>query len=111
MQGGTSNINFSYKIIARRKGFEDLHFATKEQVQQASNIYIHSEWPEIITSNTERYNSTLQKINSQLPQIQSPTQITQTQYSAPSITKPNATFTNTSNDVPASEPIQAEPAP
>ncbi|MEO5572587.1 MAG: hypothetical protein ABIT08_05760 [Bacteroidia bacterium] len=49
LQGGTSNINFSYRIMGKRKGFENLRLPNQTQIQQASSQNLQTVWPEILT--------------------------------------------------------------
>ncbi|MCX6292141.1 MAG: hypothetical protein NT126_10295, partial [Bacteroidetes bacterium] len=77
LQGGTSNISFGYKVMAKRKGYEMLHLSTKEQIIQATQQYMQAYWPELLPSaQSSHLTINVQDIQSTIPVPQSVETIT-----------------------------------
>ena len=48
LQGGTSNVGFSYRIVCKRKYFEDERLATPNQDDAYNETMVEKVWPEVI---------------------------------------------------------------
>ncbi len=61
-QQGNSNIAFSYRIVAKRKYFENLRMASPAANAQATSTYMNSQWSTELTERTNRYNQVNQSV-------------------------------------------------
>ena len=64
LQGGTSNARFIYRVMCKRKYYEDERLATEEQDIQYNTRVLQTAWPEVIAERKEmeaRLNSMRQK--------------------------------------------------
>src|SRR4030042_5962554 len=48
LQGGTSNAHFTYRVVCKRKYYEDERLATEEQDRQYNKRMLETVWPEVI---------------------------------------------------------------
>jgi hypothetical protein len=48
LQGGTSNAEFAYRVVCKRKYYEDERLATDEQDVQFNKRALETAWPEVI---------------------------------------------------------------
>jgi len=48
LHGGTSNAHFTYRIVCKRKYYEDERLATEEQDRQYNKRMLETVWPEVI---------------------------------------------------------------
>jgi hypothetical protein len=48
LQGGTSNARFSYRVVCKRKYYEDERLATKEQDKRFNTRMLETVWPEVL---------------------------------------------------------------
>ena len=98
LQQGVSSISFSYKIIAKRKGFENLRMPTEQDNNAANNLYQQNVWSAVYQEREAQQKPSPQRVQNLLQQA--PTPISNTNINSPTIQKPNANFTPTSSEVP-----------
>jgi hypothetical protein len=98
---GTSNTSFSYRVAAKRKGFENLNMPTYQENEQANQQYTQAVWPEVIQNATTEHQSIVSKINAKVPQLFNPPSYTQTPIVPTTVLHPDASSTNSSQDIPA----------
>jgi len=48
LNNGTSNVSFSYRIVCKRKYFENERMATKEEDNKSNKLMMELIWPEVI---------------------------------------------------------------
>lgn len=48
LQGGTSNARFNYRIVCKRKYYEDERLATEEEDTRYNTNMLNTVWPEVI---------------------------------------------------------------
>jgi len=48
LQGGTSSVPFSYRVVCKRKYYEDERLATREQESSYNSRMLQTVWPEVI---------------------------------------------------------------
>jgi len=53
LQGGTSNANFSYRVVCRRKHYEGLRLAGDEEDMQFNVRMLELVWPELLLKDTK----------------------------------------------------------
>ncbi len=56
-QNGNSSIAFSYRITAKRKGFENLRMPSVEEMHAASVTNFNSQWPELVSKRQGVHNA------------------------------------------------------
>jgi hypothetical protein len=48
LQNGSSNAHFTYRVVCKRKYYEDERLPTEEQAKQYTKRMMETVWPEII---------------------------------------------------------------
>lgn len=54
LQGGASNVPFSYRVVCKRKFYEDERLATREEASATNIRMMEAVWPEIIEEHREK---------------------------------------------------------
>lgn len=53
LQGGASNVSFCYRVVCKRKYFEDERLATAQQSNQYTKQMMEAAWPEVIAKDQQ----------------------------------------------------------
>src|SRR3989304_3199766 len=56
LNNGTSNVSFSYRIVCKRKYFENERMATKEEDNKSNKLMMELIWPEVIDKQKTEWN-------------------------------------------------------
>jgi hypothetical protein len=56
LQGGVSNVPFSYRVVCKRKYYEDERLATKEQESVCNSRMLETAWPEVVAERQAKLN-------------------------------------------------------
>lgn len=65
--GSNCNSAFSYRIVAKRKGFENLRLSTPSQISNAAQQYMQTYFPEVISYNQAKLNEIAQQHSNAVP--------------------------------------------